>query len=486
MIMYQESHECVQAIRGKDCHITPNPLVKVTLKSDIRMGKWVGKTVEEELRRRLTFTNPEWEERVKRGFSTWNIPEKLCFLNDDGHNLIMPRGFIRHLLRILKQHNANYQLDDLRRTLPPVDFSFRGKLRDYQAEAVEAMLFQEFGTLHAPTGSGKTAMALALVAERRQPTLIAVHTKELLEQWVDRIETFLGIPAQEVGIIGAGKKRIGDKITVALFQSLYKCVDKVMPHIGFLIVDECHKIPSRTFTQAVKAFDCRYMLGLSATPYRRDKLTRLIYWHLGDKVHEVNREVLVEEGHILEADVIWRETYFQPYFDPSEEYSKMLTELTANPQRNALIADDVAQEASNGGGVCLVLSDRKEHCNELIGFLARRGVRASLLTGAMPQKDRQAVVEDLNTGKVKVLVATGQLIGEGFDCKALSTLFVATPIKFGGRLLQYLGRVLRPAPGKDKARVYDYVDPVGVLEAAAEARRRVYALQGQRTQAGQG
>jgi superfamily II DNA or RNA helicase len=107
------------------------------------------------------------------------------------------------------------------------------------------------------------------------------------------------------------------------------------------------------------------------------------------------------------------------------------------------------------------------------------GSRPPLLTGDLPNGERQAVVEAVNTGGVKVLVATGQLIGEGFDCKALSTLFLATPIRFDGRLLQYLGRVLRPAPGKDKAKVYDYVDEeVGVLKAAAEARRRVYAVQG--------
>jgi superfamily II DNA or RNA helicase len=157
----------------------------------------------------------------------------------------------------------------------------------------------------------------------------------------------------------------------------------------------------------------------------------------------------------------------------------MLSELTADPQRNALIADDVAQEARNGGGVCLVLSDRKAHCEALLALLADRGVEATLLTGDLSNGERQAVVEAVNTGRVKALVATGQLIGEGFDCKALSTLFLGTPIKFNGRLQQYLGRVLRPAPGKDKAKVFDYVDEkVGVLKAAAEARRRVYAVQG--------
>jgi len=180
---------------------------------------------------------------------------------------------------------------------------------------------------------------------------------------------------------------------------------------------------------------------------------------------------LVSAGHVLSADVVWRETSFRPTYDPSEEYSKMLSELTRSSARNSLIVADIAREASNGGGVCLVLSDRKAHCETLQDLLAARGVNASVLTGNLGNGERQAVVEALHGGHVKVLVATGQLIGEGFDCRELSTLFLATPIKFNGRLLQYLGRVLRPAPGKDRAKVFDYLDVnVGVLENAAQGQ----------------
>ena len=155
----------------------------------------------------------------------------------------------------------------------------------------------------------------------------------------------------------------------------------------------------------------------------------------------------------------------------------MLSELTQDLERNLLIASDVASEANNGGGICLVLSDRKKHCEALQALLqSEYHLHSELLTGDVPTKQRQGIVERLNQGKVKVLVATGQLIGEGFDCKGLSTLFLTTPIKFNGRVLQYLGRVLRPAPGKKKSKVYDYVDAnVGVLVASAKARRKVYS-----------
>jgi superfamily II DNA or RNA helicase len=152
----------------------------------------------------------------------------------------------------------------------------------------------------------------------------------------------------------------------------------------------------------------------------------------------------------------------------------MLSELTQDQNRNRLIASDVADESRNTSVVCLVLSDRRAHCEVLVELLRINGVHAALLVGSMKAGDRKRVVDDLNGGKLQVVVATGQLIGEGFDCKALSTLFLACPVKFDGRLLQYLGRILRPAPGKGMPRVYDYVDPVGVLKVAAKARARVY------------
>jgi superfamily II DNA or RNA helicase len=424
---------------------------------------------------RLTFVNPAWLENKKMDRWNENTPHWLQYYEKRNGVLTVPRGFAHQLVGMCKQHGVAYELRDQRRTLPDADFAFNGVLRPFQEDAINAMLARDFGTLSAPTGSGKTVMALALIAHRRQPALVVVHTKELLNQWVERIGTFLGIPAGEVGRIGMGKLIIGDRVTVALVQTLYKCSEEVAPRIGHLIVDECHRTPSRTFTQAVTAFDCRYMLGLSATQWRRDKLSRLIWWHLGDKLHEIKATELVETGDVISAEIVVRETDFRPYSDPSTEYPRMLSELTKDPKRNALIAEDVTAEAANGSGICLVLSDRKAHCKEIQRLLARLRVKAELLTGDLGAKERQRVVEDLNAGRVKVLVATGQLIGEGFDCRELSTLFFATPIKFDGRLLQYLGRVLRPAPGKEQAKAYDYVDVnVDVLRAAFKARKRVY------------
>ncbi|AEB07959.1 DEAD/DEAH box helicase [Desulfobacca acetoxidans] len=430
--------------------------------------------VVEQLQERLTFPNPVWQENEKRGYSNWKVPETLRLYRLNGGRLFMPRGFIGQALGLLQEAGLTWIIKDQRRLLPEVELQFTGELKDFQCDAADTIYFRDFGTLAAPTGAGKTVIALAIIAARRQPTLIVVHSKELLHQWRERIETFLEIPAAAIGVIGDGQRTVGKKITVALVQTLYKCASEVVPRIGFLVVDECHRCPSRTFTEAVTAFDSAYMLGLSATPWRRDGLSRLIYWHLGSKVYEIDRGALIEDGHILAAEVIFRKTAYEPISDPSEEYSRMLSELTADPERNALIVRDVVQEA-DGEGVCLVLSDRKAHCETLAGMLAHSGLPVSVLTGDLSMKKRQEIIGAVNGGHVKVLLATGQLIGEGFDCAGLSTLFLATPIRFSGRLLQYLGRVLRPAPGKDKAKVYDYLDvKVGVLVNAARNRARIY------------
>lgn len=424
----------------------------------------------------LSFTNPKWVENDRMGRWNKNTPKTLKYYERTrSGKLILPRGFIREMIELCRRHGIDFEIDDRRRILDPVDFAFSGDLHPFQQQAADRMLTKEFGTLQAPTGSGKTVIALHIIARRRQPALVMVHTKDLAAQWISRIEQFLGIPEAEIGVVGMGKQKIGEKITVGMVQSLYKQVTTVSPAVGHLVVDECHRAPARTFTEAVSGFDGRYMLGLTATPFRRDKLTPLIGWYVGRVLHRIQSEGLVKKGFLLSVDVVWRPTAFQSFFDPVTEYPRMLSQLTADDDRNRLIVDDIAAEAAEGN-VCLVLTDRRKHCDALQALLKyRHGVAAEKMTGELSAVRRKEVTERVNAGAVPVLIATGQLIGEGFDCKALASLFITTPVKFDGRLIQYLGRVLRPGPGKTRAKVYDYVDEaVGPLAAAARSRQRVY------------
>jgi len=451
------------------------PLI-LTITHNLRL-QGVPPQLRQALVEKLEFPNPKWLENERMGRWNRGTPRLLKFYAKAGADgLWIPRGYLRQLVLMCRRMGIEHRIDDRRRSLPPVDFTFQGELRPFQKTAVEQMLARDFGTLSSPTGSGKTVMALSMVARRRQPALIIVHTQDLAAQWIERIGTYLGIASAECGLIAGGRMRIGPKMTVALVQSLYKCAEEVSEHIGFVVADECHRCPSRTFTEAVASFDAKFMLGLSATPWRRDNLSRLIFWHLGDVHHEVDKADLVAAGEVLPAEVIVRETRFKPFHDPVSEYSKMLSELTTDTERNLLITQDVAREVRESRGISLVLSDRRVHCENLQALLRYRfKIDAELMIGDMPIHERQAVVERLNAGTARVVIATGQLIGEGFDCRNLTTLFLATPIRFSGRVLQYLGRVLRPAPAKQKARVFDYVDiQVETLVKAAQARQRVY------------
>ena len=454
--------------------------MKVTLSNQLKLTA-IPEPIHNDLIQRLQFGNPKYIENQRMGRWNRGVPKILRFYRRTGNNgLYIPRGFMRQLMLICRRQGEPVEIEDRRRRLPEASMSFNGQLKPFQKQAVDKMLSRDFGTLSAPTGSGKTVMALYTIAARRQPALVIVHTKDLALQWIERAHAFLDLPKDKIGMIGNGKKNIGRQVTVALVQSLYKCVQQVAPQIGQLVVDECHRAPSRTFTEAVKAFDCQFMLGLSATPWRRDRLSQLIFWHLGDVHHEISKSGLIADGHILDVEIVMRETSFRPYYDPVNEYSKMLSELTCDDNRNRLIASDVAQEVGRqkeNAGICLLLSDRKKHCETLQAILRHKHhIEAHIITGDLNTAQRQEVLQKLHQGEVRVLIATGQLIGEGFDHAGLSTLFLATPVRFSGRVLQYLGRVLRPAEGIERARVFDYVDiHVPALVTAANARKRVYA-----------
>jgi superfamily II DNA or RNA helicase len=252
-----------------------------------------------------------------------------------------------------------------------------------------------------------------------------------------------------------------------MVQTARKHIDELPRHFGHLVVDECHRTPSTTFQDVVSGFDSKYMLGLSATAYRRDGLTRLIYLALGDRVHRVDPGLLQTNGAVLAPAITTRETAFQ--YEYNEDYQAMISELIADYARNQLIARDIRHNTKST--TALVVSDRVEHLNTIAGMVDLPGME--ILTGSTSAGERQRIVEHVHKGKVRVLFATIQLIGEGFDCDGLADLYLTTPIRYEGRLVQVAGRILRPADGK-RPRIFDYVDAQQpVLNAQAIARTRV-------------
>lgn len=222
----------------------------------------------------LMMDNLKYKDLERLGKWTGATPRQLYFFEDTQEGLEIPRGFADQAYRICHGNGEQITIHDDRQVLPEVEFNFHGSLWPFQEDAVKDMLRTTQGVLDCPTGGGKTVIALNIIAERKQPTLIIVHTKELLAQWIDRAGQFLGIDAKDIGVIGAGKFTIGEKITIGMVQTLCRRVDDVKGRFGHVIADECHRCPSRTFTDVVGNMDARFIMGLTATPYRREGFSR--------------------------------------------------------------------------------------------------------------------------------------------------------------------------------------------------------------------
>ena len=447
-----------------------NSTLTITVAADCLIEN-ISRSLEDALKKRLTIDNPEYQAAKKYG--RWigkKLKPQLKYYEPVPRGLRFPRGFANQAVLLCREIiGTDPEIIDRRRLLGETAFDFHGILRPYQRQAVAAISQHSFGVLEAGTGSGKTVMALAVIALRRQPALVVVHTKELLYQWRQRAEEYLRCP---VGLLGDGKADI-EPLTIAIVNSARKRVAELAPLFGHLVVDECHRVPASLFTDVVSAFDCHYQLGLSATAFRRDSgMTQLIYFFMGDLTHKVDQEELAASGAIVRPELIRRVTAFT--FNYQGDYQEMIKALVIHQGRNRQIIDDILREAARPGvGIILVVSDRVSHCQLFTERLAAHGLRAALLTGQQTPEQRMAVVAQVRDGRLQVLIATIQLIGEGFDCPGLTSLFLTTPITFEGRLLQIIGRIMRPAAGK-QARVFDYVDEaVAALRRSAWNRRQV-------------
>jgi len=417
--------------------------------------------------------NPVWREAKRMGRWTTGVPRTLSFYEQKKKYLVVPVGAMEDVMSDLNKERIAFSIYDNRLEVPS-KFIFTGKLRDFQSNAMIDLLEYDVGTICAPTGSGKTVMGLFAVAYRKQKTLILVHTKTLAHQWIERACEFLDLKPFEIGLIGDGKKQLGRRLTVGMIQTCYKMTETLSKEYGMVIADEVHRAPSNMFLNILSKLNCRYRLGLSATPYRRDGLNRMIEWYSGPIRHTVNQKELIKDGHVMQPLFVMRNTDFTTKLDPVNEYSQMLSELTQDSRRNDFIVKDIAEHTLDKEVCAIVLSDRKIHCYALQTYLKQMGINALVLTGDTPPKERKEITGQIGNTH-NLLIATGQLIGEGFDCKNLNMMFICSPIKFSGRVIQYIGRIMRPAKGKDRPIVYDYVDQhIGVLRKSAKGRIRVY------------
>jgi len=416
----------------------------------------------------LTIDNPVYQKALKLGNYTSAAPYIVLF-DSEKTTYWFPRGYVFFFIKFLKKINHPFKIVEKTLLKEPLKLKFHGKLRDYQIAAENDILKYPIGVLEAPTGGGKTVSILSIIAKIQQPTLIIVHTKELLYQWQDRIKEFLKV---DCGLIGDGKFTVKD-ITVGTIQTVKKRAEELTDKFGFLVIDEVHLHVSLATIYTLQDFPAKYYLGCTATPFRSDGLGKLIFMSYGPKIHIVNKKKLYDNKSILRPDVFRIETNFRYIF--TNDYSRMISELTKNEERNQLICNAIAKDLKIYNDTVLIITDRKDHAFILREILKRQyNLSVSMLLGSTNKKERMKSIEEIRNGKSKILLATTSLIKEGFDLADLTALFITTPIKFSGRLIQAVGRVLRPAENKIP-RIYDFRDDwVDVLRYTGYARDRTY------------
>ena len=441
------------------------------------------------LKRLTVFANPEFFRKQRMRFSTWNIPKYVFCGEQTEDSLILPGGLVDSCKEICESTGAKFSIEDKRPHYKKLRLSFKGKLRKEQKQAMDVLLQHEKGVLTAPPGSGKTVIGCALISKRKLPTLILVHRAPLGDQWKKKINEFINFDSEKIGMISGQKKNWSGKIDIAMMQTINKMknLNEFLARYGQIIIDECHHVPAFTFESIIKKAPAIYVLGLTATPYRKDGLQSIIHIQCGP----IRYQMTEKESNFELKRVIFRNFHLKM---PAETESqppihKVWDFLVYNEQRIELITKDL-KESLKEGRVPLLISDRKEHLQLLKKALVNKNIKSEeshifILDGCLSKKQRHQMLDNINQLLLQkesvCLLSTGALIGEGFDLPALDTLFLTMPVAFSGRLVQYTGRLHRPLKGKKEIRVYDYVDTgSGLTMSMFKKRVKSYRQMGYR------
>lgn len=433
------------------------------------------------LKHLAAFQNPEFYKKQKMRFSTYDTPRVICCAELDNGYMSLPRGCLGDMKALLNEYDVDLSIEDKRNSGKPVNYDFQGVLNKEQTIALKDVLSEDCGVFVAPPGSGKTVLAIAVIARRKTNTLILVHRKPLMEQWRLQISSMLGIDVKQIGQIGGGKNKRTGLIDIAMVQSMDRKdgVDDHMEEYGFVIVDECHHVSAFSFEKVLTQAKAKYVLGLTATPYRRDGHQPIIHMQCGSICHRIKQKDAL--SHISHSRVIPRITDFNYDWNENTRINDVWVKLVANEARNQLILRDI-NDSLDDGRFPLVLTERRDHLEYLADRLEGRVDLLALMYGGIKKKRREEIVAAIHSvpeNKRALILATGSYIGEGFDAPRLDTLFLTMPSSFKGRIVQYAGRLHRYHEDKDDIRIYDYVDSnVSILDAMFRKRSKTYKMLG--------
>ncbi len=444
--------------------------------------------LERKIHERLVFTNPDYELRHNRGEWIGSIPPQISCLRQKGRSYILPRGFLDQLLELCKKFQQPYRLVDRRRYFDPLPFEFHGELKSYQQDAAEAVLERDFATLAGGHKSGKTVIALYTIAQRRQPALILIPKLELLEGWLAKIENFLQIPSSEVGIFSTGEHRVGKRITIAHTGEVMRHWKKIADQVGYLIVDECQRCPPKVITHLIPNFDTRYMLGLSSTVQRnKDRLSRIIYFYIGDVVYAINEKDAREGRGIIHAHIVARPTEFEYPYRSRADYVPMLHTMMQDKDRIRIIADDIETELKKATRALLVLSAGEEYDRILRQELSQRDIPIHVYEQKSDALREEADGNSNNGSKhceislpsgPSAVFVTPQVLAECSAQLHSNVLFLTVPIYFRKALANAIRDLHSNGNGEGgKLKIYDYVDQrIGLLENYFRMRSYNYGV----------
>jgi superfamily II DNA or RNA helicase len=428
--------------------------------------------------RLAAFQNPEFYKAQAMRLPVWNKPRIIGCAENYPQHIGLPRGCLDAVLDLLQENDIRPELQDERLQGRKVTAKFTGTLRKDQKAAVREMLKHDVGVLYAPTAFGKTVTAAALIARRKVSTLVLVHRTELLRQWQERLIGFLEIPKGALGVIGGGKKKPSGKIDIAVMQSLSRREDlgELLDQYGQIIIDECHHLSAFSFEAILKQAKAKFVVGLTATPIRRDGHQPIIFMQCGPIRHSAARPETAPSQ--LE---VWPKVLPAPDIPPDPPIQEVFRILANDGDRNRRIAGDVLAAYREGRKV-LVLTERTDHLSLLREALGDELEHCFVLHGRLSKKQRTAVFTELDAlgeSAPRVLLATGRLIGEGFDHPPLDTLVLAMPISWKGTLQQYAGRLHREHADKQDVRIYDYAETDHLqLARMWDKRQRGYRAMG--------
>ena len=444
------------------------------------------------LRRIASFRNPEFYSKQALRLSTYQTPRIISCADLTDEYLALPRGCEDAVTTLFQEKDVAYRFEDKTNRGRAISIRSNGELRENQQEAVNALATNNTGVLSATTAFGKTVAAIGLIAEHCVNTLILVHTKALLDQWVQRLEQFLVI--DDVLVIEKGKHKknlspigtlssTGNKlhgiIDIALMQS---CMTdgEVKPFVkdyGLVIADECHHVSAVNFEQILKAVNARYVYGLTATPIRKDGHQPIIFMQCGPIRYNADAKAQMRDQSFQRL-LVPRFTPFRPVSGEDLSFTKVVQLLTEDEYRNLFIVKDVIEVLKEGRSP-IILTSRTAHVEILAGLLKPHCPNIVTLVGSESTKEKRQKMEHLQSipsSDPLVIIATGKYVGEGFDYARLDTLFLVSPVAWKGIVAQYAGRLHREFDGKKDVQIYDYIDiRVPVCESMYRKRLKGYA-----------